>query len=137
MSVFVDSSALYAVLDADDDQHARAVSQWRHLLHEAPRLVTTNYILVETAALVQHRLGIDAVHALQHDIRPVLHVDWVDEALHTTGMSAMLTAGRRHLSLVDCVSFEAMTRAGLHDVFAFDQHFTERGFNCVPAKEVA
>ena len=45
----------------------------------------------------------------------------------------MVFAGRRGLSLVDCVSFAVMARAGLRQAFAFDDHFSERGFSCLPA----
>ena len=41
-------------------------------------------------------------------------------------------AGRRALSLVDCVSFATMHDLGIHDVFAFDEHFAEQGFACLP-----
>ena len=133
MSVLVDTSALYAVLDADDAEHSRAIAEWHRLMHGAFSLVTTSYILVETTALVQHRLGMDAARAIEQDIRPVLRVEWVDEGLHTIGMASMLAAGRRRLSLVDCVSFAFMSRAGLREVFAFDEHFTERGFSCIPS----
>ena len=133
MSVFVDTSALYAVLDADDDEHSRAVAEWHRLVRGAFPLVTTSYVLVETTALVQHRLGMDAARALDQDIRPVLKVEWIGEDLHATGMASMLAAGRRRLSLVDCVSFAFMSRAGLREVFAFDEHFAERGFSCIPS----
>ena len=104
MSVFVDTSGLYAVLDADDDEHSRAVTEWHRLVRDAFPLVTTSYVLVETTALVQHRLGMDAARALDQDIRPILRIEWIDEDLHATGMASMLAAGRRRLSLVDCVS---------------------------------
>ena len=133
MTVFVDTSALYAVLDADDDQHSRAEAEWRRLVGAGYGLLTTSYVLVETTALVQHRLGMEAVGALEQEIRPVLRVEWVDGALHATGMASMLAAGRRGLSLVDCVSFAVMARAGLRQAFAFDDHFAGRGFSCLPA----
>ena len=133
MTVFVDTSALYAVLDAADDQHSRAEAEWRRLVTGGSGLLTTSYVLVETTALVQHRLGMEAVGALEQEIRPVLRIEWVDEALHATGMASMLAASRRRLSLVDCVSFAVMTRAGLREAFAFDDHFAERGFSCLPA----
>ena len=79
MSVFVDTSALYAVLDADDDQHSRAIAEWHRLVRGTFSLVTTSYVLVETTALIQHRLGVDAARALDQDIRPVLRVEWIDE----------------------------------------------------------
>ena len=44
MSVFVDTSALYTVLDADDDEHSRAVAEWHRLVRGAFPLVTTSYV---------------------------------------------------------------------------------------------
>ncbi len=57
MSVFVDTSALLAVLDAGDAQHPPARAAWQTLLERDERLITTSYVPVETFALVQNRLG--------------------------------------------------------------------------------
>ena len=67
----------------------------------------------------------------QSDVAGVLQVRGVDEALHAAGVASLLTAGRRQLSLVDCVSFELMRRLGLTTAFAFDQEFTDQGFTCL------
>jgi len=37
-------------------------------------------------------------------------------------------AGRRHVSLVDHISFLVMNRRGLTRAFAFDPHFKTQGF---------
>ncbi len=57
---------------------------------------------------------------------------FVDTSLHQLGVARWLAAGRRQLSLVDCVSFEAMQRFGLERVFCFDQDFETEGFTRVP-----
>lgn len=132
MSAFVDTSALLAVLDADDAQHARASRTWRELVSGDEPLATSSYVLVETFALVQARLGLDAVAALHGDVVPILEIVWVDEALHAAAMTALLTARKRELSLVDCLSFEVMRRAGIERAFAFDRHFSQQGFETVP-----
>jgi uncharacterized protein len=54
--IFVDTSALYAVLDRDDQNHPLAKSAWSSLLQADDTLIVTNYVVVETTALVQHRL---------------------------------------------------------------------------------
>ena len=105
MSVFVDTSAFFAVLDDDDENHDAAKQIWEDLLNQEAVLVCSNYVLVETLALVQRRLGIPAVRVFQEDIMPVLNVEWVDESLHQVGIASVLAAARRRLSLVDCVSF--------------------------------
>lgn len=132
MSTFVDTSALLAVLDRDDAQHARASRTWTELVTHGETLVTTSYVLVETYALAQARLGLDAVQILHADVVPVLQVVWVEHDLHKAAMTALLTARKRHLSLVDCVSFETMRQAGTARAFAFDRHFAQQGFTTVP-----
>ena len=132
MSVFVDTSAFFAVLDADDENHDRARQVWEDLLTQEAVLVCSNYVLVETLALVQHRLGLPAVRTFQEDIMPVLNVEWVDETIHQVGIASVLAAARRGLSLVDCVSFEIMRRLGIKTAFVFDHHFDEQGFECLP-----
>jgi len=132
MSVFVDTSAFFAVLDADDENHEAARQMWEDLLTQEAVLVCSNYVLVETLALVQRRLGIPAVRVFQEDIMPVLNVEWVDESLHQVGIASVLAAARRRLSLVDCVSFEIVRRLGIKTAFVFDHHFEEQGFECLP-----
>jgi predicted nucleic acid-binding protein len=132
MSVFVDTSAFFAVLDADDGNHDAARQVWEDLLTQEAVLVCNNYMLVETLALVQSKLGITAVRTFQEDIMPVLNVEWVDESTHQVGIASVLAAARKELSLVDCVSFEIMRRLGIKTAFAFDHHFEKQGFECLP-----
>ncbi|MFH1891742.1 MAG: VapC toxin family PIN domain ribonuclease [Candidatus Zixiibacteriota bacterium] len=96
------------------------------------RLVCTNNNHVETFALVQRRLGMDAVRKLEEDILPMLVIDWMDAESHAISVAALLIASRRRLSLVDCASFETMRRLGLDTAFAFDCHFSEQGFHTLP-----
>jgi predicted nucleic acid-binding protein len=88
-------------------------------------------VLLETLALLQHRFGLGLVKRFQEDVVPLLNIIWIDEALHQAGMAALITANRRRLSLVDCLSFETARRLNIDTVFAFDQHFVEQGFTCL------
>ena len=132
MTIFADTSALYALLDRADVNHKRAVSAWSSLLNGDKRFFTSNYVLVESFALTQSRLGMDAVRLLQEDILPVISIHFVDREVHRSGISAMLSAGRRNLSFVDCVSFEIMRTLGIKTAFTFGPHFKEQGFTVIP-----
>ena len=131
--VFVDTSALYAVLDRNDENHGKAAKAWARLLTSAVPLFTHNYVLVETAALAQHRLGIPALRAVHERMIPVLQIYWVHESHHRTATEMVMTTGRRKLSLVDCVSFVVMREHGVADAFCFDNHFREQGFRSIDA----
>lgn len=94
--------------------------------------MSDNYIMVETLALVQSRLGVKAVAMFVDDILPVVHIEWVDEDIHKTAIAALRAASRRGLSFVDCVSFEIMRKHSLKTAFTLDAHFREQGFKCMP-----
>ena len=55
MTVFVDTSALLAVLEGDDAHHAAAGATWKELLERGRVLLATNYVLLEVAVLLQNR----------------------------------------------------------------------------------
>jgi uncharacterized protein len=133
VSVFVDTSAFYAVLDADDEGHPLAAAAWERMLGDNVTLHTSSYVLVETTALLQRRIGLDALRAFTADILPVMDVTWVDEGIHRSALHALLVASRRDISLVDCVSFEVMRRLRIGEVFCFDPHFSEQGFHALPS----
>jgi predicted nucleic acid-binding protein len=91
-------------------------------------LLSSSYILVETFALVQRRLGMEAVRTVDREMVPLLSLHWLDADLHHRAVAAWLEANRRSLSLVDCTSFEVMRRRDVQQAFAFDGHFEEHGF---------
>ncbi len=130
--VFIDTSALYAVLDADDLNHVQAKNTWRRLLESREKLLTTNYVLIETFALVQRRLGMKAVRTLDKDVLPVIDVFWVGESVHKSSVSNLLKTGHRRLSLVDHISFTVMRSMEISTAFTFDSHFVEQGFHSIP-----
>lgn len=130
--LFIDTSAFLALLDADDEHHSQTVAAWSEILSCDAVLVTSNYVLVETFALVQNRLGLEAVRVFQEDIVPLLAIQWVTATIHSAAVGAMLAAGRKRLSLVDCSSFEVMRHAGIKRAFTLDRHFREQGFVCQP-----
>lgn len=130
--MFVDTSAVYALLDADDANFRRAERSWNELLSGQEKMITSNYVALEFCALLQNRLGLGAVRDFQESVQPLLSVHWIDGDLHQSGVSAMLAAGKRDLSLVDCTSFEIMRRLGVRKVFTFDTHFRKQGFECLP-----
>lgn len=132
MSVFVDTSAFFAVLDAGDANHKAAAGRWSGILDSSERLVTSNYVVLEVSTLFQHRIGMKALRAFHEDVMPAIRVLWVTEQIHNAALGALSAAGRRRLSLTDCASFEIMRVNSIRAAFAFDRHFAESGFKVIP-----
>ncbi len=128
MTVFVDTSALYALLVRTEVVHPSATEIFQELLTREVPLVTTNYVLLESTALLQRRIGLTAVRDLHRVLVPLLGVRWVTEPLHDRAMNRLVQMDRRRVSLVDCASFVVMAGEGIADAFAFDDDFVEAGF---------
>lgn len=131
MSVFVDTSALYALLDADDASHTAAAKAFRALASRED-LVTHSYVAVETIALTRRRLGREAVRAFARDLAPLLGMVWVDERLHDLALATLLDVLPTDVSLVDLVSFQVMREQDIARAFAFDRDFRTAGFSTIP-----
>ena len=129
MRVFVDTSALYALLDEDDANHARAAKAFAEL--QGSELTTHAYVLVETLSLVSRRLGWPAVIRLLDGLIAVVTVVPVDPATHESAVAAYRDGGSIQVSFVDRTSFAFMRASHIDDAFAFDAHFASAGFQSV------
>ncbi len=125
--IFLDTSAIYAWADAADLNHNVSVRRLQAILDGRHELLTHNYVLVESAALLQTRLGLSAVTKLAKDSAAFV-IDWVDDDLHASGLRELERAGKRRVSLVDHISFLVMKRRGVATAFAFDPDFVSAGF---------
>lgn len=123
------------MLNPNDDRHEAAAAEFADLLSANEPLETHAFVLVETVALAQRRMGVPAVAAIRNDLMPAMRVEWPSEELFDTALASLVASGRRAISLVDELSFETMRRRGLRRAFAFDAHFAQRGFELVPADQ--
>lgn len=129
MAVFVDSSALYALLDEADANHPAAVDGLRSL--RGADLVTHAYVVVEALALTGRRLGWSAVERLIDIFLPLLEVHAVDDALHRAALVAHRASGSTGVSFVDRTSFGFMRQRDVDRALAFDVDFEREGFSMV------
>lgn len=126
--IFVDTGAWFALAVRNDPDHKSAMA-WLERNREP--LVTTDYVLSETATLLRmrdktargHRLAVRvATSVLKEEAAILERVSRRDfeEAFE------VFRSYRDHLfSFVDCVSFAVMSRLRIKTAFAFDHHFDE------------
>jgi len=126
--VFVDTSAFINLLDEDAGDHAAAAATWLRLLNEQATQRSTDYVRLETWALLQARFGMDAVRKFDRSYLPVVEWLHVTEPQFAAAKTLVLSARRRGLSLVDAASFTVMRDEAIEAAFAFDRHFREQGF---------
>jgi len=132
MNIFADTSGLFALLVKNDYMFVRARENFNYFAENNAQLVTSSFVLVETTALLQRRIGLMPVNDFYTKILPLLEIVWVDDKWYAKGMQRLLTQNNRDISLVDCISFEIMETLQIKWAFAFDKHFEENGFVIPP-----
>ena len=72
--IFVDTSALLALLDGDDIHHAAAFEEWKRFSGNHSRLFTSDYVRLESCSLIQRRLGAAALCDFHDVILPLMKI---------------------------------------------------------------
>jgi predicted nucleic acid-binding protein len=126
--IFLDTSAIYAMADEADPNHVTACSKFDLALKSRERFLLHNYILAESAALLQARLGLQSAILFLKDAK-AFEIEWVDSELHHEALKELETISKRGISFIDCTSFIVMRRKGIRTAFVFDPDFQDQGFS--------
>ena len=126
--IFVDTGAWFASAVRNDPDHAAAM---RWLGQNREPLITTDYVLAETATLIRmrdktargHRLAVRVTSSILRQQTAIL------QNVSAADLQKALEIFRRYsdhlFNFVDCTSFAVMERLGITHAFAFDSHFDE------------
>ena len=128
--VFVDTSALIALLDRADPRHEAARSTFLGLADRD--LVTHGYVVAETLAVARRRFGVDGVITLLDDLLPIINVLPVEPAVHTSAQSRYRASLPSGTSFVDQVSFGVMAQRSIETAFALDADLSAAGISVIP-----
>jgi uncharacterized protein len=124
-SVLWDSSAILALLDADDADHARAVSVARTIASEKRPSFITNYVEAETHALLVRRLG--RTIACQWLLTGGLPVVAVLREEEQKGKDILARYTDKDWTFCDAISFAVLDARQIRRAFTFDHHFKQYG----------
>ena len=100
----------------------------QRLLASGQPLLTHNYVLIETVAHLQRRLGMPSARAFLSDARNFT-VHWVTPGDHAEAAALFEQRNQRGLSLVDCMSFVVMRKYRSAAALAYDADFQAEGFD--------
>jgi predicted nucleic acid-binding protein len=131
--VFFDTSGLYALLVSHDDRHAAAVEFMRSASARSRRFVTTDYVINETATLLQARRHWPQTTRLFEGVLSsrACRVIWMDAERFGRIRDQFLRTLERGWSFTDCLSFDVMRELHLREALAKDAHFREAGFTAL------
>lgn len=123
--VLWDSSAILALLDADDPDHERAVALASRIASERRPSFITNYIEVEAHALLLRKLGRSLAREwLLTGNLPVIRAFPEEE---DRAREIVARHSDKDWSLCDAISFTVLDLRGIRRAFTFDRHFLQYG----------
>ena len=123
--IFLDTSLIYALADRRDEFHGVARHRFDLALQSRRPLVTHSYVLVESIALLQRRLSLQAGLEFSRDAAG-LEIEWVGASLHREALAALSDGAKT--SFVDQVSFAVMRHRGITEALTLDRDFAAAGF---------
>jgi predicted nucleic acid-binding protein len=124
--VLVDTSAVYALVDRSDANHAAARTILASLRLRGVEPLLTNFIVAESHALLLSRLNPGLAREwLTRSRWPIERVTDGDE---TRARAVIVRYTDKAFSYTDATSFAVMERRSLRTAFAFDPHFRQYGF---------
>ena len=125
-AVFIDSSAIVALVDQDDASHEDAVTAYLGLVASGYRLFTTNYVISETYDLLRTGVGHAVARQwLKDSVLATYHADEQDE--RRARRTVLRARGAHGLTITDAISLVVMERFGVADAFAVDPNFLSGG----------
>lgn len=131
--IFIDTGAFFSVFDRSDVFHNQAARYLQRCGQEGHRLVTSNFVLAESHALVLSRLGSSQARKfLQSVLQGKVVVERVSEIDEDRARGILFRYVDKTYTYTDSTSFAAMERLGIERAFTFDRHFAQYGFGMVP-----
>jgi len=129
--LFVDTGGFYALVSADDPSHKKAIAIREEASRTKRRAVSTDYVLDETATLLQAR-GLKK--RLEEFLRMIetsqaLSMEWMTPDRFAAMRKFILKHLDQEFSFTDCASFVVMKELRLAEALATDKHFRIAGFN--------
>ena len=124
-SVLWDSSAILALLDADDADHERAVAAVQRIAAEKRPSFITNYIEAEAHALLLRKLG--RTIAREWLLTGGLTVLRVLPNEEQQAKEILIRHTDKDWTLCDAISFAVLDARHVRRAFTFDHHFRQYG----------
>lgn len=127
INVFIDTSAIIALLNKKDENHERAKRIYYFLLSINPRIIITNFVIAETHVGLLSKASeiakqwLTSAYEDYNVIRP-------NENFELKAVDEINKYSDKRFSLTDMLSFLVMQDMNIQYFFSFDKNFRQIGW---------
>lgn len=129
MKILVDSDFLVALSRSVDSNHKKALKLLEKIELEKPEVYISNLVKFESATVISHRDGMDAVRKF------VLSVDsfcknqiFVEEKVEEKIWKHFLAENKKKTSFIDCSNVVLVNEYKFDKILAFDEFYKDLRF---------
>ena len=132
--IFVDTGAWVAILNPRDQHHQDAVEIYNTLEQQRIRLLTTDYVIDETATRLRydtnHSLAVMFLNRIELLVEiGILTVVEINKDVFEKAKALFRQYDSARLAFTDCTSFVVCRENNITEAFAFDRHFAMMGID--------
>jgi predicted nucleic acid-binding protein len=130
--IFADTCGWGHLIDSAQKYLEAAATAYRDLRNRGCKIVTTNYIITELAALLKsplrlrHSVIVEFISSMK--LSPHAEIIHIGPALDEQAWHLFSNRSDKEWSLVDCSSFVVMEQLGMTESLTTDHHFEQAGF---------
>lgn len=134
-SVFLDTSFIIALEDADDQNHRAAAAFWKTFKKKPQKIITTSYIFDETITFLNRRINHEKAAEVGKLLlsSPSVELIHISEEHFDKSWRLFLKYRDKGFSFTDCISFLVMEEKSVKQALTFDEHFKQAGINIEPS----
>jgi predicted nucleic acid-binding protein len=125
--VFVDTGIFYAFADQDDRDHKTVSALLTQARNQKITLVTSNFIVAETHALILRHLGRPKAEQWLKNIHNIAHIERATSEDEEKARLIIYRYKDKDFSYTDAISFAIMERLHITEAFSLDEHFKQYG----------
>ncbi len=133
-AVFVDSFTWIAAINKSDNYHKASLKAVEGLLTKRLKLVTTNYVIIETINALSKADYRKAVIAFMEKIEksPSVEIVKITDEIYKNAWTLYQKRIDKDWGITDCTSFEVMKMRDIKRALTSDKHFEQAGYSLYP-----
>lgn len=126
--ILVDSDAFVGLLLEKDAHHERCAELFAGIASQQVSIVTTSFVVAETATVLSHRVGQDLARVFLDEVieQGRFPTVFVTEAMQQQALEIFKMQESRGTSMTDCVNVAIMRQLQISTIFSFDVFYPKR-----------
>ena len=131
--IFVDSFAWIAAINKSDNYHEISLRILEELLNKQAKLITTDYVVVETINALSkvkfRKTVIEFIDKLRKS--PNVQIVKITDEIYNNAWTLYQQRMDKDWGITDCTSFEVMQMFNIRKAFTGDKHFEQTGYSLI------